>query len=249
MSIFTPTTAAMPATPFARPVAAVSALFLAASCLVLPMQSLAQTAGIHVSGQGSVEVEPDMGYVTLHVRREGGDPAKLRHEIDKVVRAVRKIVGKLKIDEQDVSTAILSINPHYQRREGLSVVDGVIATQSILITLRELDRFDALLQRALEEGVNNVDPIRLDTSFRVELENQALEIALKDAREEAARVAIGLDLRLGAALNVQVVGHSPRPQAALQMRAANDSSTFIPGLIRIERYIQVSFAIDPSQPE
>ncbi len=210
-----------------------------------PAQAQAQTNGIHVSGQGSLEVEPDMGYVSMHVRREGSDPAELRREIDKVVRAILKLVRNLKIAESDVTTAALSINPRYRRRDSETVVDGVIATQTILITLRNLDLFGRLLNRSLEEGVNNVDPIRLDTSRRVELENQALEVAMKDAREEAARVALGLDLRLGQALNVQVVSHSPRPQMALmEMRSAGNSATFNPGLIRVERNVQVTFAID-----
>jgi uncharacterized protein YggE len=218
---------------------------VAATAVGAPALALAQTNGIHVSGQGSLEVEPDMGYVSMHVRREGSDPAELRREIDKVVRAILKLVRNLKIAESDVTTAALSINPRYRRRDSETVVDGVIATQTILITLRNLDLFGRLLNRSLAEGVNNVDPIRLDTSRRVELENQALEVAMKDAREEAARVALGLDLRLGQALNVQVVSHSPRPQMALmEMRSAGNSATFNPGLIRVERNVQVTFAID-----
>ncbi|MCZ6458935.1 MAG: SIMPL domain-containing protein [Gammaproteobacteria bacterium] len=220
-------------------------LTTAVAATTVAATALAQTNGIHVSGQGSLEVEPDMGYVSMHVRREGSDPAELRREIDKVVRAILKLVRNLKIAESDVTTAALSINPRYRRRDSETVVDGVIATQTILITLRNLDLFGRLLNRSLEEGVNNVDPIRLDTSRRVELENQALEVAMKDAREEAARVALGLDLRLGQALNVQVVSHSPRPQMALmEMRSAGNSATFNPGLIRVERNVQVTFAID-----
>ena len=218
---------------------------VAATAVVATAPAQAQTNGIHVSGQGSLEVEPDMGSVSMHVRREGSDPAELRRDIDKVVRAILKLVRNLKIAESDVTTAALSINPRYRRRDSETVVDGVIATQTILITLRDLDLFGRLLNRSLEEGVNNVDPIRLDTSRRVELENQALEVAMKDAREEAARVALGLDLRLGQALNVQVVSHSPRPQMALmEMRSAGNSDTFNPGLIRVERNVQVTFAID-----
>jgi hypothetical protein len=220
-------------------------LTTAVAATTVAATALAQTNGIHVSGQGSLEVEPDMGYVSMHVRREGSEPAELRREIDKVVRAILKLVRNLKIAESDVTTAALSINPRYRRRDSETVVDGVIATQTILITLRNLDLFGRLLNRSLEEGVNNVDPIRLDTSRRVELENQALEVAMKDAREEAARIALGLDLRLGQALNVQVVSHSPRPQMALmEMRSAGNSATFNPGLIRVERNVQVTFAID-----
>ena len=48
--------------------------------LIPAFAAAAQLQGIHVSGQGSVEVEPDMGDVRLHVRREGRNAVDLGKE-------------------------------------------------------------------------------------------------------------------------------------------------------------------------
>jgi uncharacterized protein YggE len=206
----------------------------------------AQIEGIHVSGHGSVEVEPDMGHVQLHVRREGQNAAELGKELDLVVRAVLELTRDLGIARRDVTAAAISINPRHRRRNNETVVDGLVATRTIALKLRDLDRFSALMNRALAAGVNNVDPMRLDTSRREALENQALELAMNDAKAEAERVAEGFAIALGPVIDVQVGGHAPRPQAAMLMRESSDGGAFSPGIIRIDRYVQATFAIQDS---
>ena len=205
----------------------------------------AQIEGVHVSGHGSVEVEPDMGHVLLHVRREGQNASELGKELDDVVRAILELTRELGISRRDVTAAAISINPRHRRRNNETVVDGLIATRTIALKLRNLDRFSALMNRSLAAGVNNVDPIRLDTSRREALEDQALELAMNDAKAEAGRVAKGFAIALGPVINVQVGGHAPRPQAAgaMLMRESSDGGVFSPGIIRIDRYIQATFAI------
>ena len=200
--------------------------------------------GIHVNGRGTLEVAPDMGYLQLHARREGTSADTLKRELDTVVRSVLELTNGLSIAARDVTATAVSISPRYQRRNNESVVEGLIATRTVAVTLRDLDLFSELMNGSLEVGINNLDPIRLDTSDRDSLENKALELAMADAAEEAARVSAGFSVGLGRVTNVIVGGHSPRPQAAArEMRMAADSGDFSPGLIRIERSVQATFAI------
>ncbi len=215
--------------------------------LVLALTSAsaaAQIQGIHVSGHGSVEVEPDMGHVRLHVRREGQNAADLGKELDNVVGNVLELTRELDIDRSDVTAAAININPRHTRRNNETVVDGLVGTRTIAVTLRKLDKFGALMSRSLLLGVNNVDPIRLDSSRREALEDQALKLAMEDAMAEAARVAQGFSLALGPVIDAHVGGHTPRPQAAaMMMRESADAGAFSPGIIRIDRFVQATFAI------
>ena len=204
----------------------------------------AQIEGVHVSGHGSVEVEPDMGHVLLHVRREGQNASELGKELDDVVRAILELTRELGISRRDVTAAAISINPRHRRSNNETVVDGLIATRTIALKLRNLDRFSALMNRSLAAGVNNVDPIRLDSSRREALEDQALKLAMEDAKAEAARVAQGFSLALGPVIDAHVGGHTPRPQAAaMMMRESAGAGAFSPGIIRIDRFVQATFAI------
>jgi uncharacterized protein YggE len=201
-------------------------------------------AGIHVSGRGTIEVEPDMGYVTLHVRREGTNADTLKQEVDTVVGAVLELAGRLDIAPRDVLATAVSIDPRYRRRGDEMVVEGLIASRSVSITLRDLDQFGDLLNESLAVGVNNLDPIQLDTSKRDTLEDQALDLAMEDAQREAARVAAGFSVTLGPVTHVQVGGHSARPAPEMAMAMRADSAMPVsPGVIQIDRFVEATFAI------
>lgn len=216
------------------------------AAVLLTSAAAAETpAGIHVSGRGTLEVAPDMGQVQLHVRREGTRASALKAELDEVVAAVLKLTRTLHIDQRDVIATALSITPRYQRRENESVVEGLVASRRIEITLRDLDQYGDLLNESLALGVNNTDPISLDSSERADLEDRALALAMADARNEASKVAAGFEVQLGPVTDVQVGSHSPRPEALRSMAMDSSGSDFSPGVIRIERFISATFAIIP----
>ena len=206
-----------------------------------------QTGGIQVSGQGTLEVAPDMGRVSLHVRREGADAAELTETLNAVVADLIAMATKLGIADEDITATALSISPRYRRRGEETVADGVVASRSMELVLRDLDRFIDLMNQALSLGANNVDPIRLDTSKREALEDEALSLAMADAKAEAARVADGFGVTLGPVTSVQVGAHSPRPEAMRAMSYADSAPAFSTGLIRINRSLSATFAIHPDR--
>lgn len=210
----------------------------------------ADNLGVHVSGRGTLEVEPDMGYVQLQIRRDGSEASALKRELDKVVRDVLALTKQLGIAERDVTATAVSINPRYQRRDDEMVVSGLTASRSMQVTLRKLDRFGDLLNGALDLGINNLEPMRPDTSERAALEDKALILAMEDATREAEKVAAGFGVALGPVTDVSVEQHSARPKE-MAMRAAGFAdaamSDFSPGVITIERFVIATFSIIPAQ--
>ena len=103
------------------------ACLLLAAAAFAPLIALADTTrGIHVSGRGTLEVEPDMGYVQLTVRREGMDAARLKRELDAVVKAVLELAEGLSIERRDITATALTVAPRYQRRNNETVVEGLV---------------------------------------------------------------------------------------------------------------------------
>lgn len=201
--------------------------------------------GIHVAGRGEVLVEPDIAHFTLNVTRQGRDAAALKKEMDQITARVLKLTKSLKVARKDVTAALVQINPNYVRENNRQVIDGVTANRTISITLRDLDKLSGLMNDALEIGINNIGGVQLDTSKRVELEGQALDAAIEDAKQEAQRVAVGFGVRLLGVRNVHVNGqHSVNPRMG-RMAMASDSGgeSFAPGQIEIQRDIQATFAI------
>ncbi len=226
-----------------KPLAALLTVLLLGACGPVVADT---PAGIHVSGQGTLEVEPDMGRVNLQIRREGAEGPALIAELDTVVTAVLALTAELAIEGRDVTATAVSLQPRYERRGDRSVVAGLTASRTISVTLRDLDRFGELLDGALALGVNTLDPIALDSSRRAELEDEALGLAMADAEREARRVAEGFRVKLGPVNNVFVGSHSPRPQAYRSVAMAESAgASFSPGIIVIDRSVQATFYIIP----
>ena len=161
------------------------ALLCCAMLLAAPTLGRPQVEGIHVSGRGEVLVIPDMARVTLRVTRDGQDAVALKKELDDVTRKVLSLTRSLKIEGKDVTAAVVNIQPRYRRGGGQSVIDGVTASRTIAVVLRDLDRYGQLMNGALELGVNSVSGTELDTSERQAREEEALALAMGDARTAA----------------------------------------------------------------
>ena len=203
----------------------------------------AEDSGIHVTGRGEVMVEPDMARMTLQVTRQGRDAASLKQELDDVTAEVLSLTRKLKIDREDVTAAMVSIHPNRRVENRKTVIDGVVASRSIVITLRDLDRLVELTNRALALGINDLSGVQLDSSRRQALEDEALALAISDAQREAEQVAQAFAVRVLGILNVHVSAHQARPMRARLAMESADSSSFSPGQIAIQREVQATFAI------
>jgi uncharacterized protein YggE len=221
---------------------------IAALLAVLALPALPAAAdpptGIHVTGVGEVQVVPDMARVSLEVRREGEDAAALKAELDEVTAAVIELTEELDMERRDVTAAGVSIYPRYQRVDDEQVPSGVIATRNIEVTLRDLERIGDLINGALQRGVNGVGGVALDASNRTELERQALDLAIDDAKREAEQVAGRFGVTLGRLVDAVSGYHQPQPlhmAAFSESRVAKDS--FEPGEMTIRREVQATFAV------
>lgn len=222
------------------------ATLLAAGCLVVPAAA-DELTGIHVTGTGEVAVVPDLARLSLEVRREGPDANRLKAELDEVVVAVLGLTDALNIERRDVTAAAVNIYPRYRPSDQGSVIDGLIASRSIEVVLRDLALIGDLINGALERGVTGVGGIQLDAANRVELERQALDLAIDDARREARQIAARFEVRLGALKNAVAGSHAVQPvmmEAMVMRSAAKDS--FSPGELTVRRDVQATFAIRPS---
>jgi len=222
-------------------------LLVAAGVAHLADHAQAEPAGIHVSGTGEVLVVPDLARINLEVRREGPDAVELKRELDQVTAAVLGFVRQLAIAERDITAAAVHIHPRYRHREGETVLDGLIATRSIEITIRALDQLGEVINGALARGVNGVGSVRLDANDRPALEQAALDLAIDDALRQARQIAARFGVGLGPLLNAGSDRPSPAPMYmdAMVARSAPTES-FAPGELGIRREIRATFAIEPA---
>lgn len=229
---------------FPRPLAR---LALALPVLLLPTLAAAEPlTGIHVNGAGEVRAVPDMARVTIEARREGTDAAALKKQLDQVTAAVLELTRELGIRERDVTAAAVNIYPRYWPQErDQERPEGVIASRTIEVTVRDLAILGDLINRALERGANGIQGVDLDVSNRRELEAEALDLAIDDAVQQARRMAKRFQVELGPLKDAST---SSPVQPLMRMEAAmanRQASSFSPGELTIRRDVQATFSIRP----
>lgn len=223
-----------------------SALLIAASSAARP--ALAEHSdGIHVTGIGEVVTVPDMAHVTLAITQRSQDANVAKQEVDRITAKLLALTKRLDIEERDVTAALMRLNPIYSRNSRSSpVIDAIEASRIVSIRVKDLDSIGDLVNGAVELGINGIQGIQLDSMQRVQLERQALDHAIADAKREAARVAENFGVQLGALIDARTQAHTAQPMpgvARANMELAASAMPFTPGEMIIRRDVQATFSI------
>ncbi len=200
------------------------------------------TSRVSVTGSGSIVVPPDMAEVTLGVYVLDRDLVKAKATSDHIVQALLRLVVSSDIPPQDVSSSALSIEPSYSEAESHEFL-GYEVTRSVDLTLRDLEKLDQLIDKAIQAGANRQFRVSLKSSREKELREQALDMAIEDAKAQASRLASGFGAKLGAVRSI-----SPGdPRSGTTMYTAASVSygrgTFVPGTIRVEVVVSVTYEL------
>lgn len=204
------------------------------------------TRGIHVAGTGEVVTVPDMARITLTITQRNRDANVATEAVDQVTRKVLKLTQRLKIADRDVTAARIHLSAIHNRRPNNQTIESIEAKRTITILVKNINRISNLINGSIKVGINGIQGIQLDTSARVKLQREALDIAIADAKREANHVAQQFGVDLGSLIDVHV-----QPQTTRQMtgmfRAATEMSgspsPFKPGEIVVRRQVNATFQI------
>lgn len=177
---------------------------------------------ITVSGEGSVMAPPDIARITFTVQHSASTVAAAQTETTKQSNAAIAFVKGQGIDEKDVKTLSYNVSPQYaypnpcrlgevcpQYYESSPKITGYQVSQTVQVTVRDLDNVSALLAGLGEQNVQNVygPDFTLDDSSSVQDEARAEAIA--DAKAKAKQLAKDLGVRLVRIVSFSEGGNYP----------------------------------------
>ena len=173
---------------------------------------------ILVSGQGSVDIAPDMAILSLTVTREA-DTA--RGALDANSAAMNKVLAAMKaegIDARDLQTSGFSIHPRYSRPQPKPsgererpIINGYTVRNSLNVRVRDINNVGAVLDKSVTLGVNeggNISFSNADPSAAIE---QARIKAVKQAIAKANTLATAAGVKTGKLLEISEQSFNPRP--------------------------------------
>lgn len=224
--------------------------------LLLGLPALAMAAAaempptVAASGEGRVEVAPDIAWLSFGVSARQPTVAAARDEVARGVARLITLARQQGLADEHIATAALSVSPefdwHPETRERR--LQGHVVSRQVTLRLTDLAKLGDLTEQALGLGVTDASPASFDTSRRVELEAEALAAAARDARARAEVMAKALGAAVGAPLRIEAGGSGVTPRPMMRMAVAEADSmsgaeTYQPGLIRVTASVSATFML------
>lgn len=180
----------------------------AVSCASLPSGTAGaasmQGRTISVSGTGTVSLDADMVSFRIEVSETAETTALAQQETNRKMSTILAILRENGIEDKDISTTALNFSTNYSWKDGVQTKIGEEVSQTVYVRLYSVDVF-APLADAIGSSVSGISfyNVTFDSTNRKAAENQARELAYKDAMEKAQIYAKAAGLELGDPISIQ----------------------------------------------
>lgn len=178
-----------------------------------------------VSGEGEVVAVPDVAEFSFSVITQGGtNIAGLQETNTERTNAAIDFVKSQGVDAKDIKTGRYNLEPRYQyfscppRPLGSEVepcpppeIVGYTITQSVLVKVRDFAKIGDILGGVVDAGANSVSQLNFTIDDPQEVQNQAREEAIEQAKAKAKSIAKAAGFGLGRLLSISESGGVPPP--------------------------------------
>jgi uncharacterized protein len=174
---------------------------------------------VRVTGTAEVKVVPDRAVIELGVERQSASASMAKQAADAASRRILAALQADGIDEKDIQTTFLSLQPQFNYRKGMRI-SYFVAEQTLSVTVRDLSKLDALLESLIKAGGNRIDSIQYETSDLRKYRDDARDRAVKAAQEKAQALATAVGQGIGKAQTIEEV---PQPENSYAAPMSNVS--------------------------
>jgi uncharacterized protein YggE len=188
-----------------------ASLLLAALAAPASAQPPVLEPRVTVTGTGEIKAAPDMAVITAEAsftrKTVKEAAAETRKSMDAIVKAGRKAARSA----DDLRTGRLSVNPEYDWTDGKRVFRGYTASQSLEITIRDLSKVEGLTEDLFAAPVTSLGGLQMMHSAADSLRREALALAVRDARDNAAKICAAAARQCGEAVAIRMQGAGAAP--------------------------------------
>lgn len=222
-------------------------LILALTTTTLMAQNMLPPPTIDVTGEGIVRVVPDEVTINIRVENTGENTKTLKKQNDETVNDVLKFLKKMAIADKDVQTEYMNLNKNYDYN---TKTYTFAANQSISIKLRDLKKYEEVMNGLMETGVNRIDGVSFSSSNNKALESEARKKAVENAQMKAKEYAGVLNQTVGKAVSISEFSNNNGPgpimykSAMMANESAGDQQTISVGEMEIKTTVNVSFLLN-----
>ena len=225
--------------------------WLMAAALALPGAAMAEgaMARMSVTGTGEIRVLPDMATVTLGVEAQGDTADAAMAGASDRIAAVLKVLAEAGVAPEDVQTAGLMLNPVYEPpRNDVNRPPrmlGFEASNTLNVTVRDLDRVGGILDKVIAEGANSFRGLSFGLQDPVIAHDDARREAVADALGKAQLIAEAAGGTRGPILSIEEGGSMARPEFGARLAMADAGIPIAPGSLTVREDVVIVFGFQP----
>jgi len=200
-------------------------------------------------GEGKVTATPDIAKVNLGISVNRSTVKEAQNEANSTINKISDDIKKLGVGEKDIKTTIYNLSPSYDWSSGKQKITGYQITINLEVKVRDFDKINSVIDTATADGANLVGGLQftLEEEKLKELQGEAREEAVREAKEKAESLAGAAGIKLGRIVNVQENLATPweaRPLMALEKATGDEEPTAIePGEQEIKVNITLSYEV------
>jgi len=173
---------------------------------------------ISITGYGEVKAKPDEVEVSIGVQLRDQSVEMLSELIDTRAKSVIKILKDEGIEDGDIETSNVSIQPYYASTSGTAydntAPDYYNGRKTITFTLRNITNYDNIMTQLYSARITSVDSVifQLSDDLLQEKKLEARKKAAANAKAVLNALVEGLELNIGKAYYVSesTTGGSPQ---------------------------------------
>jgi uncharacterized protein YggE len=204
--------------------------------------------GVQVTGTGSASGDPDVVVLSMGVVAQ---EKNLEEAHAAAAFAMQQVLDSLKISgvaENDIQTTQFSIRPVYNYVNSQRILQGYEVSNIVSVKVRDMDKTSPVIDNAVTAGGKwiQVNSISFTIDDPEELQTQAREEAMKDARAKAQTLAALGGVTLGAPVSIsETAGSGPIYRYGMDSVVSEDVATPIePGEVEITVTVTVVYNIE-----
>lgn len=173
---------------------------------------------ISVSGEGLVETSPDRANISIGVICKDKDATKVQNDSARISTEVINSIAALGVERKNIRTGNYNFQQVFRNDgNGKNTFEGYQVTNSVLVTVDDIKIVGKIIDAALSHGANKIDSLQFGLRDKKNFQNEAIQLAVRDAKAKAELVARELGKNIIGVKNVSVSSSSIAPPRMSKM--------------------------------
>lgn len=203
---------------------------------------------VTVTGEGKIYAPSDEATILFGVRTVRNTASNAMSENSQVTAKAISTLRAQGLTEDEISTGNISLYPQQDFREGRAPhIISYTAENRVIVRTKKLDKLGAIIDSATKAGATDVSDLRFQLSEDNKAKQDALRIAIQNAKKKAEALAREMGVSVGSPITIsEGIQTTPIVPLVNESRMALDvagqaAPPVLPQDVQVNALVTVSF--------